>query len=214
MNDSTLLEHAEGAVTDKGARTRLAILEAASRVFCERGYEGTGIRDIESAAGVKRGVVTYHLGNKEDVWKAVFDYRFAPFLEDLESKRELILALEPRARRRFLISNFVRTSARKPELNSLMLQENLTRTWRMEWILENYLRPLRELLREMTDDDPTLRAFDENVHLRYILMGACSLVFSLSSEAEALFGANVFDEPFIEQHIETVFTLLENAQRR
>jgi len=214
MNESTLLDPPSAAATDKGNRTRVAILEAATRVFSERGYEGTGIRDIEAAADVKRGVVTYHLGNKDDIWKAVFDYTVAPFLEDLESKKELIVALEPEARRRYLIANFIRTSARKPELNSLMLQENQAPTWRIDWILENYLKPMRLLMSEMTADDPAMKDFDENIHLHYTLLGACTLVFSLSREAGSLYGRNVFDEAFVEQHIETVFSLLEKSLGR
>lgn len=198
----------------KGERTRAAILEAASRLFSERGYEGTGIRDIEDAAGVNRGVVTYHFGNKEAIWKAVVEFLFTPYLEDLRSKRELILALDPPARRRFLLGHFVRTSARRPHMNNLMIQENLARSWRIEWIVEHYLRPLGELHREFAGDDPALRAIETDPHLRYLLLGACVHVFALAGEVEALYGRDVFDESFVEAHVRTVLAFFENQTGR
>ena len=80
------------ATQPRGTRTRTQILEAAIRLFAQLGYEGTGIRDIESAAGVRRGVVTYHFGNKDDVWKAAFEYAFMPYLYELRSKKDLLRA--------------------------------------------------------------------------------------------------------------------------
>lgn len=209
MPEAQLLE-APVAGASKGERTRHAILEAASRLFSERGYEGTGIRDIEQAAGVNRGVVTYHLGNKEEIWKAVVEFVFGPYVRDLESKQELILALEPAARRRFLLSMFVRTSAARPQMNYLMIQENLARTWRIDWIVERYLMPARELFRSWSEDDPALRAIETDPNFRYAILGACIHAFSLPREVESLFGKNVFSEAYIERHIETVMTIFEN----
>jgi TetR/AcrR family transcriptional regulator len=198
----------------KGHRTRTAILEAAARLFSQRGFDGTGIRDIEDAAGVNRGVVTYHFGNKEDIWKAVVDFLFEPYIQDLRSKRELILALEPAARRRFLIGHFVRTSAQRPEMNHLMIQENLARSPRLDWIIERYLRPLGELHRELSNDDPALRAVETDPHLRYALLGACVHVFALAGEVDALYNRDVFDEQFVEGHIRRVIALIERHDGR
>jgi len=209
MPEAQLLE-APSASASKGERTRHAILDAASRLFSERGYEGTGIRDIEAASGVNRGVVTYHLGNKEDVWKAVVAFVFGPYVRDLESKKELILALEPAARRRFLLSMFVRVSANRPQMNYLMIQENLACTWRIDWIVERYLMPMRELFRAWSEDDPVLRAIETDPNFRYAIMGACVHAFSLPREVESLFGQNVFSEAYIERHIETIMTLFES----
>lgn len=194
----------------KGERTRLAILDAAARLFSERGYEGTGIRDIENAAGVKRGVVTYHFGNKEEVWKAAVEYLFGPYLRDLESKRELILELEPEARRRYLLSQFVRTSAKRPEMNYLMIQENLAGAWRIDWIVEQYLKPARKLFREFAGDHPGLLAMETDPNFRYVVLGACVHAFAVPREVESLFGENVFDEAYIERHIEMILKIFES----
>ncbi len=193
----------------KGERTRTEILEAATRMFAEKGYDGTGIREIESAAGVNRGVVTYHFGNKEEVWKAMFAFAFIPFLDDLRSKVELLRALDPRTRTRFLVENFVRTSAARPYMNRLMVQENFTESWRSDWIIKNFLEPIRELNTLIADDDLFLNHMEFDPHIRYAILGACNTVFSHRCEVKSLFNQDVGDEPFIDQHVVSILELVD-----
>ncbi|MFB7091061.1 TetR/AcrR family transcriptional regulator [Streptomyces sp. NPDC056296] len=47
--------------------TKRRIVQAATRLFAEKGYLGTGVRDIEDAVGIRRGALYYHIGNKENL---------------------------------------------------------------------------------------------------------------------------------------------------
>jgi len=51
------------------------ILDAAERLLMERGYEGTSMRMIASAAGVNLAAANYHFGSKEGLVEAVFRRR-------------------------------------------------------------------------------------------------------------------------------------------
>ncbi len=199
------------AVTEKGAATRTRILQAACRLFSERGYDGTGIREVETAAAVNRGVATYHFKNKETLWKAAVEHTFAPHLADLSSKADLLKAMDPATRQKQLIKYFVVMSAQHPYLNQLMIQESLAKTWRIDWIIEQFLRPMQVLRRDILEGDPFGEELDRNPHLHYALIGASALVFSLRAEAEALYGANPFDESFVERHVEMVTSLFANV---
>jgi AcrR family transcriptional regulator len=211
----TVAQYADtDAASSKGERTRCQILEAATRLFAERGYEGTGIRDIETAAGVNRGVVTYHFGNKEDVWKATFTHAFMPYLDELRSKSDLLRALDPKTRARFLIESFVRTSAERPYMNQLMMHENFTESWRSEWIIKNFLEPFRELSLSIAKDDPILQLFETDPHVRYAILGACNMVFSHRCEVNSLFNQDVRDPAFIDRHVATVLDLVEGFLER
>ena len=212
MPTQTLIPAA--ALATKGGRTRRAIVEAAARLFAERGYDGTGIRDIEAAANVNRGVVTYHFGNKKSTWIAAFTYVFGTYIDGLRSAADLLRSLDPPTRRRMLIEQFIRTSAKTPLMNQLMIQENFSRSWRMEWIIKNVLRPAREMGVSIAKDDPALTALATDPHLRYALLGACNMAFSLPCEAKSLFGVNVADESFIQSHIETVTRLFDHWIRQ
>lgn len=49
------------------------IIEAAERLFGERGYEGVSIRDIAAAAGVSKANVFHHFASKWELYSAVVE---------------------------------------------------------------------------------------------------------------------------------------------
>jgi AcrR family transcriptional regulator len=52
-------------------RTEARILASASRLFVERGYERTTIREIARAAGVDGGLVMHYFGSKQELFQRV-----------------------------------------------------------------------------------------------------------------------------------------------
>jgi TetR/AcrR family transcriptional regulator, repressor for neighboring sulfatase len=59
---------------DRGTKreaTALAILDAAEKLFAERGYAAVSVRDIGQEAGVSHALVHRYLGTKRDVYRAV-----------------------------------------------------------------------------------------------------------------------------------------------
>jgi AcrR family transcriptional regulator len=65
------------------ARSRQSLLEAAKRLFMERGYEGATVREIASAAGLSTGAVFASFSDKSDLFNAVL-------LVDLEEQVRLM----------------------------------------------------------------------------------------------------------------------------
>lgn len=57
-------------------RSREAILDAAERLFAERGYDATSLQLVGDAAGVSRATPGYFFGSKEGLYRAVFDRAF------------------------------------------------------------------------------------------------------------------------------------------
>ena len=55
------------------AQTRAAVLDAARRLFAERGWAGTGMRDVAGAAGVAVETVYSNFGSKADLLLAALD---------------------------------------------------------------------------------------------------------------------------------------------
>ncbi|HEX4883597.1 MAG TPA: TetR/AcrR family transcriptional regulator [Casimicrobiaceae bacterium] len=63
----------EGAAATPRADNRLPqVLDAAARLFRERGYAVTSMRDIAAAAGMLAGSLYYHFASKEDLLVAVY----------------------------------------------------------------------------------------------------------------------------------------------
>jgi AcrR family transcriptional regulator len=53
-------------------RTRNAILEAAERLYADRGFADVTLRDIVAAAGVNLAAVNYHFGSKDELIAELF----------------------------------------------------------------------------------------------------------------------------------------------
>ncbi|MEM6289318.1 MAG: helix-turn-helix domain-containing protein, partial [Bacteroidota bacterium] len=53
------------------------VLDAAERVFLERGYAGTRMRDLADALGIRPASLYYHApGGKAELWQRVVDRAF------------------------------------------------------------------------------------------------------------------------------------------
>jgi AcrR family transcriptional regulator len=53
--------------------TRLAVIQAAARLFAERGYVATSLEDVAKEAGVSRATIFTSVGGKADLLKAAYD---------------------------------------------------------------------------------------------------------------------------------------------
>lgn len=63
---------------EQAARTRARILDAASKLFLERGYARTTMKDIAAQADVARDTVHAIFGSKAQVLTALIDLRLVP----------------------------------------------------------------------------------------------------------------------------------------
>lgn len=57
---------------------RKKLLDVATRLFAEKGFDGTSTRDIAKAADLNISLISYYFGGKEGLYKAVI-YEFADF---------------------------------------------------------------------------------------------------------------------------------------
>ena len=58
-------------LTERGRRTRDALVAAARRVFAERGYAGTRMQDVAAEAGVSHGTVYTWFASKDELLREV-----------------------------------------------------------------------------------------------------------------------------------------------
>ncbi len=60
---------------ERGEETRQRILDAAERLFADRGYHGVSLRDITTLAAVEAALPSYHFGTKARLFAAVIERR-------------------------------------------------------------------------------------------------------------------------------------------
>ena len=71
MSSMTQQQDAPGKRAAQGRATRGQLIEVATRLFAEHGYEGTSIEAVLSAAGVSRGALYHHFAGTEALFEAV-----------------------------------------------------------------------------------------------------------------------------------------------
>ncbi|MBN4051748.1 TetR family transcriptional regulator [Parvibaculum lavamentivorans] len=185
----------------RSAETRNALLAAATETFTSRGYDGVSIRALESAAKAQHGAVAYHFKNKETLWKAAIDQlltKFATFVGPLQTTMD---DLDHEARVRMAVAALVRFSAETPEFSRLMSQEGHFNTWRLQYLIDHFLRDGYEWLNKLfgLQGDP---------HTYYIVIGAVTQVFDVAHACRELFGVDPTSDTFIKEHISRVSDMI------
>ncbi len=71
-----------GAQSPQSESTRVRIVAAAERLFAERGFAGTTMRDLTTSAGTNLAAVNYHFGSKEGLLEAVFRTYLEPIMAE------------------------------------------------------------------------------------------------------------------------------------
>jgi AcrR family transcriptional regulator len=81
----------------RGPLTRKQILDASLKLFSEKGFARTSVRDIAQAAGITDAAIYYHFNSKRELFDALIDERgFTRALEDLENADIERVGLGPR----------------------------------------------------------------------------------------------------------------------
>ena len=65
---------------EKSEKNRQDLLEAAARLFCERGVDGTGVADICKKAGLTHGALYSHFESKDDLAAEALAYELGKSL--------------------------------------------------------------------------------------------------------------------------------------
>lgn len=61
--------------------SRAAILDAAERLFLERGFAGASMSGIAKISGVTKSLIHHHFGSKDALWQEIKRRRFASYHE-------------------------------------------------------------------------------------------------------------------------------------
>ena len=81
---STEITH-ESRPLSKGERTRARIVEAAAKLFSERGYAATSLRDVASAVELREPSLYNYFESKDALYAAVLGWGLSPLLDRLST---------------------------------------------------------------------------------------------------------------------------------
>ena len=152
--------------------TRDRLLEAAARVFAERGYRGATMREIADRAGANLASANYHFGSKLDLYREVVSVQFERLEARLAERGGAVDAVlrgsPPRARLiallRARVGAMLETLLEPDGVHPTLMQRELSDpSEALPYVVERYIEPLqrdtRRILARLAPalDAPTLQ---------------------------------------------------------
>ncbi len=83
MNESSQKKIAS-ASANKYARKKVLAIEAAARVFADKGFHGATTQDIASEMGIQQGSLYYYFKSKEEALQQVCEYGLQNYVERMQ----------------------------------------------------------------------------------------------------------------------------------
>jgi AcrR family transcriptional regulator len=210
--DAEAIPPREGRTQERGDLTRQLLVASALHEFAASGFEAASTRVIAARAGVRQGQLTYHFESKYVLWRAAVDHLFGRFDAEYIAGFEPGPDAAPASLLAASIRALVRSVARLPELNRIMVHEATADSERLDWIVETHVRArfeqvgvlwraVRESGASDLDVDPVI--------LYYTLLGAASLLYVNAAEARRLLGraGDVVSDELIEAHADTLVAM-------
>lgn len=103
---------------------KVQIMDAAEKLFADKGFDGTSVRDIAEAAGVNLAMISYYFGSKEKLMEAMFTYRSEFFKLQLETMIHN-QDLEPMQKVEQLIDQYIEKLMSQQCFHRVMVREQM-----------------------------------------------------------------------------------------
>ena len=170
--------------------TQSMILSAAREEFAENGYDATTTASIARRVGVTQPLVHYHFGSKEILWKTTINELFDRLQARLAAKSAEFEGVGPMSRLAGIGHALVDFTIEAPELSRIINHDGVIEGSRLEWLVDEHVRPLAELWqKEIEAARETGQIKDIPVpFLSFIFLGAAQYFFNLSPLVNQLFG--------------------------
>jgi TetR/AcrR family transcriptional regulator, cholesterol catabolism regulator len=101
--------------------TRAGILEAAARIFSEKGFHATSMQDIADAVDLQKASIYHYFSSKQEILVEILDYA----LDLINNRLELVLklSLSPDEKLRQAMISYFQTIAENKNLSVVLLLE-------------------------------------------------------------------------------------------
>ncbi|MBP5858579.1 TetR family transcriptional regulator [Marivibrio halodurans] len=199
------------------AASRERILEAATREFAEKGYDGARVDEIADASGFNKNALYHYFGSKEKLFVAVLERAYAT-IRDRQSDLS-IRDMDPEEGMRRLVEFTARVWVEMPEFNRLLASENLheARHVRQSTEIPKMYNPLLETIRELLKRGVETGRFRDDIDAidLYISISALSAHYiSHRHTFEAIFQTKLLSPKRLQQRIDHAADMIVSYLRK
>jgi AcrR family transcriptional regulator len=136
-------------VTATELPTRQRLLDAAEKIFADKGFEAASVDEITRKAGANRAAISFHFGGKERLYIEAVKYAHRSCHEGVPFPEYPVGT--PAVER---LRGFIRTVVQRmvaepdPQATQLMMREMIQPTDACVEVVREYIRPMADRLRE------------------------------------------------------------------
>ncbi len=186
------------------------LLDAAIALFAERGYDGVSTGAVAKAAGMTQSMVHYYFGSKAKLWEAAVERVMRRRGGSFEIRQDDLQDIDPLSRLKVIIRRFVTANAGDPDLARILIHEGISRTPRLQWLAERFMRPGYALFNRAIQDgiDAGLIRDLAPRDVTNIIVGASTLTFSLSALLAEVYHDDAALVPDVDRLSDTLIDVL------
>lgn len=148
---------------------QLQIIEVAERLFSQKGFAGTSVRDIAQEADVNVSMISYYFGSKEKLIEALFQLRMTESRSRLET---LVMTSELSALQKFnvFIDSVIDRLMGNQCFHNIMMREQLSSE--RTPVITEFIRGLKvrnvELIRQMIREGQEAGEFRNDINVSLV----------------------------------------------
>lgn len=199
---------------DTGPAPADDVLAAALHAFAIHGYQGVSVRTLNRELGVSHNLLHQRFGSKEAIWYAAVDWGFGGLVEQLARADDD--RADPLERLRAFIRTFVAFNARHPDLLRIANAEGGQPTERLDYLLDNHVRPTIERFSPVFDqliDAGRLKDLPREA-IYFLITSGAGTMYSNDAMTRALFSADALAPDRVDDYADSVATIILDGLAR
>ena len=192
----------------RGRKARAAVIDAATRLFAERGYAGVSIADVAAQAAVSKPAILYYFADKDALWRATVDELWAE-VETFYTERWPTELRPSRELLRATLTLFIEAGLRWPAYVRIPFIEGASPSWRSAWLVDKHFGAhvrITDRIIRACQRQGSLPAAD-SVHLHGVLTSGINVFVAQAAMWSQAFGRSVDDAAFLADMVETTLNL-------
>ncbi len=144
---------------------QIAIINAATKLFAEKGFDGASVRDIAHEADVNVAMISYYFGSKEKLMEAVFEDK----TNNIKLKVENLLqdeGISHLQKVNILIDDYVDKFIHQQEFHKIMMREQLIdKNTPVACLIHELKKRNLESIKKLIQDGQKSGAFKKNIDI-------------------------------------------------
>jgi AcrR family transcriptional regulator len=183
---------------------QLQIMEAAEKLFAEKGFDGTSVRDIAENADVNLAMISYYFGSKEKLMEAMFHHRGHYMRLQLENilHNNQLTSLQKVEK---LIDDYIERIFKKQCFHKIMVREQMAvNTGPIRKQIIQLKQTNQVLITQLIQEGQKRREFKKSIDIPFLMMtlvGTTSQLVTSQDYYREINGLENMTQEEFEKHI-------------